>query len=593
MQNNANQPDTKNFIAAIVISLLILFGYQTFWAGPQEKARQAELAKNKGQATQTQTNQTAAIPAQIKIQSRDEAIGQTPRIKIDNSMVTGSLSLFGGRIDDIALKSFKETVKKDSGFVKLLNPQGSKDAYFTFFGWASPDNAPNLPGPNTVWTKVSGDTLTPNTPIVLEFDNGAGLKFTRKIEIDQEYLVTYTDSVTNSSQAAINLQSYGAIRRFSKPTDLNMDGVNHHGPVGILNNELNRLKYRELEKGKSLTKNSKGGWFGIADSYWLVALLPDQAKNIDVYYGATATDNGFMYEASFKGPMTSLGAGQSINNVERVYAGSKKTTELNSYEKRLGIPKFDNGIDWGVLWFLSKPFYALLIFFFQKIGDIGLAILAVTVVVKIVTFPLVYQSYKSFAKMRELGPKMAEIKTKFPDDPARQQQETLKMYQTEKINPVAGCVPMFLTMPIFLALYKVLSITLELRHAPFYGWIPDLAAKDPTSLLNLFGLLPFDPASIPLLGFFSIGIWPILYGVSMWLMQKMQPTAPATDPVQQQIFAMMPWFFAFIFGGFASGLVIYYTWSNLLTIVQQYVIAKRTGSPTVFDDWFAKKAAKK
>ncbi len=592
MQNNANQPDTKNFLAAIVISLLILFGYQTFWAGPQEKARQAELAKQKAQATQTQAAPTKDVPVQIKIQSREEALALSQRVKIDNALITGSLSLFGGRIDDVSLKSFKETVKKDSGFVKLLNPQGSKEGYFTFIGWASPDNAPNLPGPNTVWNKVSGDTLTPNTPVVLEFDNGAGLKFTRKISIDNEYLITYTDSVTNNSPTAINLQSYGAIRRFFKPTDVNMDGVNHHGPVGILNNELNRLKYREMEKGKSLTKSSKGGWFGIADSYWLVALLPDQSKNIDVYYGANATDSGFMYEASFKGPISSIAEGQTLNNSERVYAGSKKTTELNSYETRLGIPKFDNGIDWGVLWFISKPFYALLIFFFQKIGNIGLAILAVTVVVKIVTFPLVYQSYKSFAKMRELGPKMAEIKTKFPDDPARQQQETLKMYQTEKINPVAGCVPMFLTMPIFLALYKVLSITLELRHAPFYGWIPDLAAKDPTSFLNLFGLLPFDPTVIPIIGAMGIGIWPILYGASMWLMQKMQPTAPATDPVQQQVFALMPWFFAFIFGGFASGLVIYYTWSNLLTIVQQYIIAKRTGSPTVFDEWFAKKAAK-
>lgn len=593
MQPNPQQPDTKNFIIAIVSALMILFLYQTFWAGPQEKLRQQQLAQQQSAAVQkakapqdnaTQTNMGAIVP-------RDKAIGLSARNKIDNPLLSGSVSSFGARLDDLNLKAYKQEVNKPQT-VTLLNPQGSKDGYFAFFGYTSADNAPNLPGPNTIWKLVSGNVLAPNAPLVYEYDNGAGLKFTRKIEIDSEYLFTFNDTITNTGAAPVNLQEYGAIRRYSKPPGP-QSSANHEGPVGVINNTLNRLKYHDMEKGKSMNENSKGGWLGFADKYWLVALIPDQNQNIAASYKAVPIDNGNMFETSFVGPQTTIGAGQSISNSERVYAGSKKVSELRTYEAKYNIPKFDNAIDWGILWFLSKPFYWLLMFFNTKIGNIGLAILALTVVVKIATFPLVYQSYKSFAKMRELTPKMTEIKEKFKDDAARQQQETLKLYQTEKINPVAGCVPMFLTMPIFLALFKVLSITLELRHAPFFGWVPDLSAKDPTSFINLFGLLPFDPHIIPIIGGMGIGIWPILYGASMWLMQKMQPTAPTTDPMQTQIFAMMPWFFAFIFGSFASGLVIYYTWSNLLTIVQQYIIAKQTGSPTVFDDWFKKQEAKK
>lgn len=590
MQPNQQQPDTKNFILAIVSSLLILFAYQTFWAGPQEKARQEALKQQKAQTvtiapkdTSSQTNAGLIVP-------REQALGLSARNKLDNALLSGSISSFGARLDDISLKSYRETTKKNAANVRLLNPQGSKDGYYAFFGFASPDNIANLPGPNTIWKLASGTELKPNSPLIYEFDNGQGLKFTRKIEIDNEYLITYTDVVQNNTQTAINLQPYGALRRFAKPSEPE-NSVNHEGTIGILEGKLNRLKYRELEKGKSTSVSSQGGWLGFSDKYWLTVLIPDQNKTIEANYKATKNDTGYMYEASFIGQVSSIGAGQSLTNVERIYAGSKKVSELRSYEARLKIPKFDNGIDWGVLWFLSKPFYWLLMFFYQYVGNIGLAILALTVVVKVVTFPLVYQSYKGFAKMRELTPKMTEIKERFKDDPAKQQQETLKLYQTEKINPVAGCIPMLLTMPIFLALFKILSITLELRHAPFYGWIPDLSAKDPTSFFNLFGLLPFDPSGIPLIGAIGIGLWPILYGVSMWLLQKMQP--PATnDAMTAQVFALMPWMFAFIFAGFASGLVIYYTWSNLLTIVQQYIIAKRTGSPTAIDDYFAKRVNK-
>ncbi len=584
MQPNQQQPDTKNFIFAMVLSLAMLFAYQYFWLEPQAKLKKAEAVK-----VETIQKEAAkgSIPAAAMLASmpRDEALKMSPRIEVENDFLKGSVSVFGGRLDDLNLQKYKDTIEKTSNNVTLLSPQGTKQGYYTFFGWTGA-NIPNLPGPNTVWKQVAGTKLTPSTPITLEYDNGAGLKFTRKIEIDKEYLFTYTDSVTNSGTTPISIQSYGAIRRFAKPLTP-PDGVNHEGTVSVLEGKLNRIKYKDLEKGKGEAVTSNGGWLGFADKYWLVALIPDQNDTISTNFKADKTDTGYVYETSFLGKTANLGAGQTISHTERVYAGAKVSEDLDKYGAALKLPNFENAIDWGKLWFISRPFHEMLMFFYKHIGNIGLAMLAITVVIKIITFPLVYQSYKSFAKMRDLGPKMKEIQDKFADDKQKQQQEILKFYQTEKINPVAGCIPMILTMPIFLALFKVLSISLELRHAPFYGWIPDLSAKDPTSFLNLFGLIPFDPMAIPVIGgFFAIGAWPLLYGVSMWLLQKMQPTA--TDAMQAKIFALMPWLFAILFASFSSGLVIYYTWSNLLTIVQQYIIAKRSGSSNPIDEFFAK-----
>ncbi len=592
MNPQNNQPDTKNFILAIVLSLGILFAFQTFWAGPQEKKmREEQKAKQSQQITTGATGNNVALSAPenspTAILSREAALALTQRIPVENQSVKGSISTYGARLDDISLNQYRETTKKDSKNVTLLNPNGAKDGYYAFFGWTSANVAQDLlPGPKTLWKPLTNHSLTPQTPIVLEYDNGQGLKFTRKIEVDKDFLFTYTDTITNNSVTKIDLNSYGAIRRHSAPAITTAGAF--EGAVGILNNKLTRLKYRDLEKGKTTETSSKGGWFGFSDGYWMVALIPDQKETVNTTYKASGTEKGKqIFETSFIGPVASIAPGQTITHSERLYSGAKKVDKLREYEKNLGLVKFDNAVDWGILWFLTKPFYWLLMFFTGHIGKIGLAMLAVTVVVKIVTFPLVYSSYKSFAKMRDLAPKMKEIQEKYPDDKARQQQETIKFYQTEKINPVAGCIPMLFQMPIFFALYKVLIVALEMRHAPFYGWIDDLSAKDPTSFLNLFGLLPFDVASIPLIGtFLMIGAWPILYGASYWLLSKMQPTA--TDPMQAQIFALMPWLFVIIFASFASGLVIYYTWSNLLTIVQQYAIARSAGNSNPIDEFFAK-----
>ena len=555
--------------------------------------REAQAAAQKASPAQPAVTPAQAAASAGQPVSRPDALGLSQRISIDADAVSGTVSTLGGRFDDLVLKRYQDTIKKDSKAVTLLHPQGTADGYYAFFGFTAPDgSAGALPGPNTIWQAKAGEKLTPATPITLTYENGQGLTFKRVVKVDKNYLFTVTDTVVNAGAAPVTLQPYGAIRRHAK-TKEPPDPVNHQGMVGMFDNKLKKITYQKLEKGEALQQTSLGGWLGFTDKYWLAALIPDQKAKIEGAFKVTQLPNEEVFESSYLVAPVALGVGQSLTTSQYLYAGSKRVSELRALGQQLGLHEFADAVDWGILWFLTKPFYAMLMFFNGLVANnIGVAILIVTVVIKVVTFPLVYTSYKSFAKLRDLAPKMAEIKERFAADVQRQQQETMKLYQTEKINPVAGCIPALLQMPIFFALFKVLSISLELRHAPFYGWIPDLSAKDPTTVFNLFGLLPYDPTALPLIGtFLAIGAWPILYGVSFWLLQKMQPTA--TDPMQAQIFALMPWIFVFVFAGFGSGLVIYYTWSNLLTIVQQYVIAKRSGTSNPIDEFFAKLGKKK
>jgi YidC/Oxa1 family membrane protein insertase len=599
MPPSPNAPDTKNLALAIALSLAILLGFQYFYEAPRAKARATEQAA----AVATQAAQAKANPAAIGAVPtgaatagdlpRTQAIALTQRVNLDGAGVDGSLSMLGARFDDLRLKRYKETIKPDSKEITLLHPQGTADGYYAFFGFSAPDGSVGaLPGPNTIWTAPNGAKLTPTTPVTLTYNNGQGLNFSRTVAMDVNYLFTVTDTVTNTSAAPVTLQPYGAIRRHAKPKDL-VNPVIHEGMVGVLDGKLKLLKYPKLEKGEALQQASTGGWLGLSDKFWLAALIPNQTAKLDASYKMTNLPGEEVFEASFVSATQAILAGGSLTTTQHLFAGAKRVSDLKAIGTKLGLSSFEDAVDWGIFGFLTKPFYAMLVFFSGLLGNnIGLAILMVTVVVKVATFPLVYSSYKSFARMRDLAPKMAEIKTRFPDDAARQQQETMKMYKEEKINPVAGCIPSLLTMPVFFALFKVLSISLELRHTPFYGWIPDLSAKDPTTIFNLFGLLPFDPTSLPVVGtFLAIGAWPILYGISFWLQMKMQP--PAADPVQAQVFALMPVIFVFVFASFGSGLVIYYTWSNLLTILQQYAIAKRSGNSTPIDEFFAKLGKKK
>ncbi|MEN9874134.1 MAG: hypothetical protein RL186_1031 [Pseudomonadota bacterium] len=607
MPPSPHAPDTKNLALAIALSLAILLGFQYFFEMPRERERQAQRAAAQAaagsqtspvQGVATPQTGTAGTPAAAptiganQILPRPQALALTQRIPIDGPGVDGSLSTLGARLDDLRLKRYRETIKPDAAEITLLHPQGSALAYYAFFGYKAADGvAGQLPGPDTLWRAPIGAKLTPTTPVTLTYDNGQGLRFDRTIALDRNYLFTITDKITNTADKPFTLQAYGALRRHAKPTDP-PNGVVHEGMIGVLDGKLKTLKYNKLDKGEALKQASTGGWLGVSDKFWLAALIPDQKTKLDATYETIDLGGSRVYDANYVTAAQAILPGQSLVLTQRLFSGSKRVSDLRSLGETLGLERFDDAVDWGMFWFLTKPFYAMLMFFNGLVGNnIGVAILIVTVVVKVVTFPLVYSSYKSFARMRDLAPKMAEIKERFPDDTARQQQETMKLYKEEKINPVAGCIPSLLTMPIFFALFKVLSVALELRHTPFYGWIPDLSAKDPTTIFNLFGLLPYDPTALPIIGtFLAIGAWPILYGISFWLQMKMQP--PAADPVQAQVFGLMPWIFVIVFAGFGSGLVIYYTWSNLLTILQQYIIAKRSGNSTPIDEFFDKIAKK-
>jgi YidC/Oxa1 family membrane protein insertase len=594
MSPRPNEPDMKNLLMALLLSVAVLGAFQLFWAGPEEARRKA-AAEAAAPAAQTApavpgapASAAAPAPGASTAAPAPAAAAAPPavRIPVESQALVGSINAAGARFDEIDLQRYKTTLNGTED-VNLLHPQGSADGYYAFFGWNAVDGgAGALPSPNTVWTVPAGARLTPATPVTLTWSNGAGLTFTRQISMDENYLLTVRDTVANTGANAVTLQPYGAIRRHAK-TNEPPDPVNHQGVVGVLDGKLEKLKYRDMEKGEAVSMATTGGWLGFTDRYWMAALIPDQTERVDAAFKITRLPGEEVFETSYLGSGIAIAPGQSATKTQHLYAGSKQVDTLRAYGTSLGLPRFDDGVDWGMFWFLTRPFYALLDFFHGLIGNIGLAILAVTVVVKVVTFPLVYTSYKSFARLRDLAPKMKEMQERFAADKQRQQQEMIKLYQTEKINPVAGCVPILLQMPIFFALFKVLSISLELRHADFFGWVNDLSARDPTSIFNLFGLLPYSVNNLPFLGDgLVIGAWPILYGASYWLLMKMQP--PATDPLQRQIFGMMPWLFVIIFAPFAAGLVIYYTWSNLLTIIQQYVIAKQTGSSNPIDEFFAK-----
>jgi len=611
-------PENRNLFLAVALSIGVLLLYQVFYAEPTMQAERARVlaasaasaAKVPAQvpgapapAATTAAGVSAgsatvpAVAATAAPQTRAAAIAASARVPFDGPGVDGSISLVGGRVDDLRLKRYRVTIDKSSPEVTLLDPQFSGGGYYAFFGWSVPVGAPamDLPGPNTLWTLASGTKLTPQTPVTLTYTNPAGLTFTRSLALDDNYVFTVSDKIKNAGAAPAQIAAYGALRRHGLPK-LENNQILHEGMVGMFNSKLVLDKYKDLDKGKIVTQPSTGGWFGVTDKYWLTALIPDQKETVDATFRTSRdADGGTVYEASWAGTKAlTIAPGGTIEHTQRLFAGAKKVSLLQAYDQQLGIERFEDAVDWGNFWFLTKPFFLMMSTFEGWLGTFALAILLTTVVVKVATFPLVYKGYEGMAKMRAVGPKMKEVQERFAADKQRQQQEVMKLYQTEKINPLAGCVPMLIPIPIFYALYKVLTVALEMRHAPFYGWIHDLAARDPTTIFNLFGLLPYDPTSWPLIGtFLAVGVWPILYGLSLWLVQSMQPAA--TDPMQQQIMMLLPFLFTFLFAGFAAGLVIYWTWSNILTIAQQYVIMHRmkTENPidTFLEKIFGKKAA--
>ena len=593
MQNE----NSRNTIIFFVCAALIMGVYYFMVMRPQAEMRrqqQVAAAEEKAGSTGAGLTSGSAAPAAF-VTDRVQALGKVARVPIQTGTLKGSLSLQGARIDDLYLTDYKETLDKNSPPVELFRPQGMEHAYFAQFGWSGPNVPGGVPGPNTVWSLTKGATLTQATPVELTWDNGAGLRFTRVIAVDAQYVFTVTDTVANLSGQPITIAPYGRVERQGVPTDLGKQMILHEGAIGTFGTDgkftTEQVKYKDWAKKPRIENESTGGWLGITDKYWMAALIPDQKEKIEGRFAVRDAEGLNVHEAAMLGATRTIQPGRQIEETQRLFAGVKRNEILAGYEKSLGLPRFIYAIDWGHLFFLTRPIFMIVEFFYGVLGNFGLAILALTVVVKLIMFPLANKSYESLSKMRTLQPKMEEIKKKFKDDPQKQQQETMALYQREKINPLAGCLPILVQIPVFYALYKVLFVTIEMRHAPFFGWIRDLSARDPSTIWNLFGAIPWDPATLPLVGSLlngplHLGVLPIVYGLTMWLQQSMNP--PAQDPMQRQIFAFLPFIFTFIMAPFAAGLLIYWAWNNILSIAQQYVIMHRFKAENPIDTFFAR-----
>jgi len=594
--------DNKNLILAIALSLAVLLGWQYFFAAPQaEKQRLAAQQQQSTQVNPTAPNPppspsqaggvsptvpgtvpgTPAAPVTV---SREEAVRSPDRVAIDTPAIAGSINLVGGRIDDVSLKNYHETVDPKSANIVLLSPAGTPNPYYAEFGWAAREGI-DTPNATTKWTAEGNAKLTPSTPVTLTWTNGQNITFRRTISVDDKFMFTVKDAIQNGGTTPVDLQSYGLVSRHGRPVTLGYY-VLHEGMIGVLGeNGLQEIKYDALDKeapvaGSTISEkkwdNVKGGFLGITDKYWAAAVIPDQAQPYQGAFTSQQSASGRTYHAIMRGSVQTVPPGGMIEQTQLLFAGAKEVATVDAYHEALKIDRFDRLIDWGWFYFITKPLFKVLDFFYHLFGNFGIAIILVTVALKLIFLPLANKSYRSMAKMKAVQPEMAAIRERYADDKMKQQQALMELYRKEKINPVAGCWPTLIQIPVFFALYKVLFVTIEMRHAPFFGWIHDLAAPDPTSIFNLFGLLPYNPGAVPVIGhFLLLGAWPLMMGITMWLQMKMNPTPP--DPVQQQVFSWMPVIFTFMLGSFPAGLVIYWTFNNLLTVIQQSIIMKRNG----------------
>ena len=560
-------PDTRNLIAAICLSMSVLIGYQILFGEPtqQNVKKEQQLAdkNNEPSIELPKDNNTSLTEVTKKTRNID-------RINIINDELQGSISLLGARIDDLVLKNYRKTLDPESDQIRFLKKIDEREPFFIQFGWSSP-NKNKVPNGNTVW-KGSKSSLDPNNPVTLTWNNGEGLKFSQTISIDDNYMIKVIQKVKNETKNSVNLYPYGLIRRSGEPKTTDFF-VLHEGPLGVFDGSLKEHSYSDLKetghKGMSIKTEENGGWIGITDKYWMAALIPDQNTNSNFTF--RYVNNSASYQTDFLGELSKIPANGEIEIVSRVFSGAKKLNLLDKYEEDLKIKNFDLAIDFGWFYFLTKPFFYALSWANNILGNFGLAILAITVVVKIIFFPLANKSYKSMARMRVLTPQLQQLRERFGNDRQKMNMEMMALYKREKVNPAAGCLPILVQIPVFFALYKVLFVSIEMRQAPFFGWIKDLSALDPTSIFNLFGLLPYSTDFLP--DFLNLGIWPLLMGATMVLQQRLNPKPP--DPVQAQIFAWMPVVFTFLLATFPAGLVIYWTWNNLLSIAQQWIITRK------------------
>lgn len=581
--------DSRNMILAVVLSVIVLFGWQYFVAGPQmeQAALQAERAATLAAgdetadlplATSTGDSVAPATSSSLSFESREAAIlGQPNRIRIDTIDLLGSINLVGARLDDLELKEYHETVDDTSPIISLLTPSGAPNAYFVEQGWVNAGGSATVPDSKTEWQVESGNILNENTPVTLVYDNGEGLIFRRTFEIDDHYLFTVTQTIENNGAGDVALFPYSRVARHGNPNVQNFF-VLHEGPLGVLGDEnLIETTYGDLEKDGQVDVQSTGGWLGFTDKYWATAIVPDPSATVNARFSHSRPGALDIYQTSFVEQNAVVTApGATSTRLSYVFAGAKVESRIDAYEKEFGFDRFELLIDWGWFHFLTKPMFYVIRWLNSVLGNFGLAILAVTVGVKAIFFPLANRSYASMAAMRRVQPEMKAIQEQHKEDRAEQQKAMMELYKREKINPLSGCWPVLIQIPVFFSLYKVLFVTIEMRHAPFFGWIQDLAAQDPTNVFNLFGLLPYDPTVLPLIGpFLAIGIWPVLMGITMWVQMKLNPPPP--DPTQAMIFSLMPILFTFMLGTFPAGLVIYWAWNNFLSVVQQWFIMKRHG----------------
>ena len=591
--------DQKNTILAIALSALVLIAWQYFVGLPQmEKQKQEAQLKAQQQQQQVQTpaqqsgqpapaaqggaqpqlSGQGAAPTITQQLSREAALKASPRVTIDTPRLSGSISLKGGQIDDLALTKYRETVDPTSPAIVLLSPVGSPHPFYAEFGWVGGAGAPvKAPDSSTVWTPQGVGALGVGKPVTLTWNNGEGLEFRRIISIDDKYLLTVENQVANKGTTAVALYPFGLIRRHGTP-DTAGYYILHEGLIGMLgDNGLQEFTYKAIEDKKNVSFKATNAWLGITDKYWAATLIPDTTAPVQAQFSFNQSGTQKTYQTDYLGEAQTIAPGASGTTNARLFAGAKEVAVVDGYEKQVGVDRFDKLIDWGWFYFITKPMFYSIDWIYQHVGNFGIAILLITVLIKFIFFPLANKSYASMAKMKAVQPEMAAIRERYADDKVKQQTALMELYKKEKINPLAGCLPILIQVPVFFSLYKVLFISIEMRHAPFYGWIKDLSAPDPTNLFNLFGLIPYDPTLIPVFGqYLHLGFWPIIMGITMWAQMKLNPAPP--DPTQKMIFDWMPLIFTFMLASFSAGLVIYWAWNNSLSVLQQSIIMKKNGA---------------
>ena len=562
-------PETRNLVAAISLSMAVLIGYQLLFVDPKkDQIIQENVVNNLSDSSNIPIPSNDNSLTVTSENNKTEKFKNVPRVQLNSNETSGSISLKGARIDDITLTQYRETLDADSSLINLLLKSNEKNPYFIEHGWSSPDGL-KVPNGKTLW-KSSKNLLSPDTSITLSWNNGEGIIFYQDISVDDTFMFTINQRVKNNTNNAVTLYPYGLIRRTGEPETTKFF-VLHEGPLGVFDGTLSEKSYEDLaesgQKGINIKPAESGGWTGLTDKYWMTALLPDQNEKYSFTYRYLNSSGG-QYQTDFLGKAVKIQPKSEGNFLSRTFAGAKRLALFDDYEERFNVKHFDLAIDFGWFYFLTKPFFYALSWANDYLGNFGLAILAITVLVKIVFFPLANKSYKSMAKMRNLSPEIQKLRERVGDDRQKLNQEMMNLYKKEKVNPAAGCLPILVQIPVFFALYKVLFVSIEMRQTPFFGWIKDLSVQDPTSILNLFGLLPYSTSIFP--DFLNLGIWPLLMGVTMFLQQRLNPTPP--DPIQAKIFAWMPVAFTFLLATFPAGLVIYWTWNNLLSICQQWLI---------------------